>query len=58
MRPPLPTAPKPGNFSNVAWPDGPPEPEHPLGVPAVSLRRVQVEGREEFELLTRVRYDD
>lgn len=58
MRPPLPTAPRPGNFSNVDWPGGTPPPEHPLGDPAVSLRRVEVGGREEFELLTRVRYDD
>jgi hypothetical protein len=58
MRPPLPTAPNPDNFSNVDWPGATPEPTHPLGNPKVSLRRVVEGDREEFELLTRIRYDD
>lgn len=52
------TAPHPGNFSNDEWPDGPPPSPYPDVPPVVLMRRVLVEGREEFELLRPIRYRD
>lgn len=52
------TASDPGNFSNGEWPDGPPPSPWPDVPPIVLMRRVLVEGREEFELLRPISYRD
>lgn len=51
------STPNPLNFANPPWPGGVEPPAHHEPVaPAVDLRRVLVEGREEFELRQRISY--